>query len=63
MGVLSVERNSTVRCILPGPYPDILVRYARTLERVGQVGIFLLIKHSACYFAGRAAGIQLTADR
>jgi hypothetical protein len=36
----------------------------RTLERVGRIGrvrIFLLIKHSAWYFPGRVAGIQLTA--
>jgi hypothetical protein len=38
----------------------------RTLERVrrmGRVGIFLPIKHSARYFPGRAAGITLTADK
>jgi hypothetical protein len=30
--------------------------------RMGRVGIFVLVKHSARYFRGRAAGIRLTAS-
>jgi hypothetical protein len=37
------------------------MRTPECVGRIGRVGIFVLIKHNAWYFRGRAEGIQLTA--